>query len=551
MISRRDFLERSGILASGLALERVSLAISPAPASGPPAPASGPLDPNKLPRFVDPLPIPQAVRPVGVRPDPDHPGQKLPLYRIAMQEVNAKVHRGLSPTRLWGFNGVSPGPLLETRSGEGFFVEWVNELPSRHLFSVDHNLHGAERDKPDVRSVIHLHGGRTPAHSDGYPEDWYLPGKSRIYHYPNRQEAALLFYHDHAMGITRLNTYAGLMGLCIIRDDHESTLGLPSGSYEIPLLLSDRYLREDGQLDYPVSPDPKSPWVPEVFGDAMLANGKLFPYMEVEPRMYRLRVMNGSNARFFRVSVGGLELQQIGSDQGLLAAPVPTKRALLAPAERVDLLVDFSAHAGSNLLLQSDSFDILQFRVADTRAAADTSRMPHSMRPVNRIPESQAVTSRRLTLDETMDGVQQSMGMLLNKTPWHMPVTETPVLNTIEIWEFVNLTEDSHPIHLHLVRFQLLDRRPFDTFQYMDRRELRFTGPARPAGPAEAGWKDTVRADPGEVTRIIVPFEGYAGRYVWHCHILEHEDNEMMRPYDVISSVQAVPARSDSHPMTP
>ena len=139
--------------------------------------------------------------------------------------------------------------------------------------------------------------------------------------------------------------------------------------------------------------------------------------------------------------------------------------------------------------------------------------------------------TRRMTLDETMDKVQQSMGMMLNNTPWHMPMTERPVINTTEIWELVNLTEDAHPIHLHLVKFQLLDRRNFDVFQFQDKGELRYTGPAMPAAPEEAGWKDTVRCETGQVTRIIVPFEGYTGRYVWHCHILEHEDNEMMRPY--------------------
>jgi spore coat protein A len=133
-----------------------------------------------------------------------------------------------------------------------------------------------------------------------------------------------------------------------------------------------------------------------------------------------------------------------------------------------------------------------------------------------------------------MDNIQRSMGMLLNNTPWHAPVTEKPVLNTMEIWELVNLTEDSHPIHLHLVRFQVLDRRRFDVFHYQEKQELRFTSPVVPPDPGEMGWKDTVRADPGMVTRIIIPFVGYAGRYVWHCHVLEHEDNEMMRPFEVV-----------------
>ena len=156
------------------------------------------------------------------------------------------------------------------------------------------------------------------------------------------------------------------------------------------------------------------------------------------------------------------------------------------------------------------------------------------MHDTPRLSESVAIKTRRLTLDERMDAVQYSMGMLLNNTPWHAPATEKPVLHTTEIWELVNLTDDSHPIHLHLVRFQILDRRRFDTFEFQASGNLRFTGPAQPPSPEESGWKDTVRADPAMVTRIIIPFDGYAGRYVWHCHILEHEDNEMMRPFEVL-----------------
>ncbi len=165
-------------------------------------------------------------------------------------------------------------------------------------------------------------------------------------------------------------------GLFVVRDEAEDALNLPKGKYEVPLLLCDRFLRADGQLEYPVSDDPKSPWVPEVYSNVMLANGKLSPYLDVEPRKYRFRVMNGSNARFFRLSFGNLlEMHQIGSDQGLLAAPVKAKRVLLAPAERADIVFDFSAHAGEKIVLKSDSFDIMQFRVAAS-GAADTSSLP-------------------------------------------------------------------------------------------------------------------------------------------------------------------------------
>ena len=529
MISRRKFLRRAGVLATGLSIEKTAVATGMAP-------PSSALAPNALKPYVDPLPLPEVVKNIGFKPDPNDSARPLPFYRIAMEEIHQKVHRDLPPTRMWGFNGTSPGPLFETRSDQGLIVEWQNKLPLKHFLPIDHTLHGAEAGQPEVRCVIHLHGGKTPAASDGYPEDWVVPGKSLLYHYPNNQPASLLFYHDHTMGINRLNIYAGLQGLFIIRDEAEETLNLPKGKYEIPLLLFDRFLRSDGQLEYPVSGDPKSPWVPEVYSNVMLANGRLSPYLDVEPRKYRLRIMNGSNARFFRLSFGNLlPMHQISSDQGLLSAPIKMKRLLLAPAERADIIFDFSQHAGEKIILKSDSFDIMQFRVASSRAT-DNSSLPSALKTITRIPESQAIKTRRLTLDETMDKVQQSMGMLLNNTPWHMPITEKPVINTTEIWELVNLTEDTHPIHLHLVKFQLLDRRNFDVFQFQDKGELRYTAPAIPASPEEAGWKDTIRCETGQVTRIIIPFEGYTGRYVWHCHLLEHEDNEMMRPYEVVES---------------
>jgi spore coat protein A, manganese oxidase len=521
LITRRRFLEGTGVLAAGFATNKL-------PSTQPTT-----LDPDRLTPYVDPLPLPPLAKPAGMRPSPDDPSQQIPYYRMAMQAIESKIHRDLPATRMWGFANCSPGPTFEARSHQGLMVEWVNNLPHKHFLPIDHTLHGAEANLPEVRSVIHLHGGKTPPDSDGYPEHWYVPGKSATFYYPNRQDAATLFYHDHTMGINRLNIYAGLQGMYLIRDEAEDALGLPKGKYEVPLLVYDRFLLPDAQLSYPVSPKANAPWVPEVFGNAILVNGKLFPYLDVEPRLYRFRLMNGSNGRFYRFSFGKLlPFQQIGTEQGFLPAPISVQRVTMAPAERVDLVFDFSQHAGENILLRSDAFEIMQFRVS--KGAPEGGSLPPALRTTERIPESRAVKTRRLTLDERLDMVQNSMGMLLNNTPWHMPVTENPVLNTTEIWELVNLTEDSHPIHLHLVRFQILDRRPIDTFLFQDKGTVRFLGPAIPPAPAESGWKDTVRADPGLITRIIIPFEGYAGRYVWQCHILEHEDNEMMRPYEVV-----------------
>ena len=456
-----------------------------------------------------------------------------------MRQIEQKLHRDLPPTRLWTYGGSAPGPTIQVRRGQPIFIDWPNELPTKHFLPIDHSLHGAEAGLPEVRGVAHVHGAKTAPENDGYPEDWYVPGQSRTYFYPNNQEPAGLWYHDHSMGINRLNIYAGMFGSYIVRDDFEDRLNLPKGPYEIPLAIYDRMLRLDGQLDYPVSEDPAKPWVPEVFGEVMMVNGKAFPYLDVEARKYRFRVLNAANGRFFHLSLENEQtMHQIGSDQGLLPAPVALKRSLLAPGERADLIIDFTGLAGRQITLKNDAFSVMQFHVHDAKSP-DTSAMPDALRPVPKTAESDAVKTRPLALIENLSMKGESMSMLLNNTPWHAPVTETPVLDSTEIWTLINTTDDSHPIHLHLVRFQILDRRPFEPFLYLTRSEIRYTGPAAPLSPEEAGWKDTVRADPKMVTRIIVRFEGFLGRYVWHCHVLEHEDNEMMRPFEVIA-----PARS-------
>lgn len=206
---------------------------------------------------------------------------------------------------------------------------------------------------------------------------------------------------------------------------------------------------------------------------------------------------------------------------------------MVAAGERVDLIVDFSGHSGERILLESDTFELMQFRVASGKVN-DSSALPAVLRPFAKTPESAAVKTRRIPIIENKLMNGDSMIMLLNGMHWDMPVTENPVIDTVEIWELVNTTEDTHPIHLHLVRFQILDRRVFDEVTYRLTGRLRFTGPVEPPDPEESGWKDTARAHSLMVTRIIVRFEGYTGRYVWHCHLLEHEDNEMMRPYDVL-----------------
>ena len=275
------------------------------------------LDPAALTPFTDPLPLPPIARSDAFRPSPRNPLRKVPFYRVEMREFFSKLHRDLPATRQWGYEGAVPGPTFEARSGDELMVEWINRLPTRHFLPIDHRLHGAGPGKPEVRAVVHLHGGRTPPSSDGYPEDWYSPGKSATYFYPSEQDAATLWYHDHAMGINRLNIYAGLFGFFIVRDRFEEQLNLPKGPYEIPLVIFDRMLDTHGQLWYPVSDDPRSPWVADFFGNVMMVNGKILPYLQVEPRRYRFRLLNASNSRLYQLLLSnGMPMMQIGSDQG-------------------------------------------------------------------------------------------------------------------------------------------------------------------------------------------------------------------------------------------
>jgi spore coat protein A, manganese oxidase len=494
------------------------------------------INPTSLARFVDPLPLPPVARAAGKRADPLHQNRELPYYRMEMRAFKAKLHRDIPSTPLWGYDGLFPGPTFEAKRDEPLLIEWANALPTKHFLPIDHHIHGAGRDQPDVRVVTHVHGARVPANADGYPEDWYVPGHSVLYRYPNSQEAATLWYHDHAMGITRLNIYAGLVGAFIVRDTQEQALGLPSGDYDIPLILCDRLVAQDGQLYYPVSDDPDAPWVMQCNGNLPLCNGRIFPYLEVEPRRYRFRLINVANTSFFDLSLSQEQVfQQIGSDQGLLPAPIERTRVELYPAERADVIVDFARLAGKSVQLRHQSQGIVEFRVRN-HSGRDTSVLPAKLRDVARIDPTGAARERVLTLNEIDDASGNALTMLLDGKRWSDPVSENPRQNSLETWSFVNLSGDAHPIHLHLVRFQIIDRRPFDLFAWNAQRRLSFTGPAQPPEPHEAGWKDTVRADPGMVTRIAMRFEGEPGRYVWHCHFLEHEDNEMMRPYEVLAA---------------
>ncbi len=493
------------------------------------------LDAAKLASFVDPLPLPVVQQPQGRRSSIIHGTTNAPYYPIRIRAIEDKLHRDLPPTRLWSYGATAAPVLFEAQSHEGVLIDWINDLPAQHFLPLDPPMHGME-SAPATRTVTHLHGARVPALSDGYPEDWFAPGKNRLCYYPNQQDAAALWMHDHAMGTNRFNIFAGLMGWYLLRDATERSLNLPSGRYELPLLLYDRSFTPGGQLYYPNPPE-EGTWSEDFLGDAMLVNGKVRPYHEVEPRRYRLRIANTANSRFFSLSLSnGQSFHLIGSDQGLLAAPVESTRLVLAPAERADLIMDFSHSRGERIVLTSDGLDLMQFRVSSERVD-DPSRLPKNLRSIERIPEQRARRTRFMTLNQFDEDNGMPMTMLLNRSHWADPVTEQVKLNSVEIWSLANLTEDTHPIHLHMVRFQVLDRRSFSVDDYLATNELplRYTDAVQPPASHEMGWKDVVQCPPGMETRILIPFEGYAGRYLWHCHILEHEANDMMRPYDVLA----------------
>jgi spore coat protein A len=393
--------------------------------------------------------------------------------------------------------------------------------------------------------VVHLHGGHVSANYDGYPEDWITPGQEQRTVYPNQQIASTLWYHDHAMGITRLNAMMGLAGFYLLRDPEEERLGLPSGRWDIPLALQDRILDARGQLVYPVGPTAEAPWVPEFFGAHILVNGRVSPYLDVEPRLYRFRLLNASNSRIFQLSL--LPEQwfiQIGTDGGLLSEPVVRGELLLAPGERIETVIDFRGREGRRITLVNHAPApypsgggpvpglVMQFRVRRPLSEdVDTGKIPETLVRVPRLQKTEAVKTRRLRLLEVMPAHGQPHRVLLDGRRFMDPITEDPANGSVEIWEFVNTTIDTHPIHLHAVHFQLLDRQAFDVRRQQRTSEVVLTGKAIQPAPEERGWKDTILCPPGQVTRIITPFAGEPGRFVWHCHMLEHEDNEMMRPY--------------------
>ncbi len=502
-------------------------------------------------KYVDEVPRLTSIKvPLSARP---HTPFDLDIH---LRQMKVKIHRDLPEALAWGYEGLTPGPMIEVQSGQALRVHWKNDLPLQHILPAATGMDMSTTvPLPDVRTVTHLHGASVEQASqtdsvhnnDGWPDAFTVPGQEQISLYPNQVSARTLFFHDHAIGTTGRNVAAGLMGLYLIHDDYERSLNLPSGPYEITLALQAKGLNADGSMYYVADLNN------EHYGNVVAVNGKIWPYMNVEPRKYRLRLVNISNARSYDmkfVDVGdqsaGPAIAQIGSDGGFLDKIAEPDLLRLAPAERADIIVDFSKYAGHDFFLYNTNHDaadgelpipeLMKFKVAAVVSSPDTSSLPLRLKPIPRIDPRTAVISRQIVLSSPDIGGGRQIS-LLNGKLWHDPITERAQLGTVEIWKLMNTTSDTHPFHVHLVEFQVLDRTPFDAAEYLKSGNFVVTGPAVPPDDNETGWKDVIRTPPSVVTRIIMKFNTYAGFYVYHCHILEHEDMDMMRPFEVYRPV--------------
>jgi spore coat protein A, manganese oxidase len=629
----------------------------------------GTLPPKVIAKFVTPLVIPPAM-PLTASED------TVDYYRIAVRQFRQQILPAPLPrTTVWSYGSVDhpatfnyPAFTIEATADRATRVMWINQLVDGrggylpHLLAVDQTLHwanppggiagrdgrglAAKRYAGPVPIVTHLHGGHTGDESDGFAEAWFLPIADNIpagyategtwyqhfkkkfaakwggtwapgtatFQYSNDQPATTLWYHDHTLGMTRLNVYAGPAGFYLIRGGaHDLPLGLlpgpapalgdPIGTryYEIPIAIQDRSFDANGGLFYPDSraffedlhtgqlqipfvpevgcdgaSDVSPIWNPEFFGDTIVVNGVTWPYLDVEQRRYRFRFLNGCNSRFLILQLDGpgLAFWQIGAEGGFLEAPVRREQMLIAPAERADVIVDFTpVPVGTRIILRNLGPDepfgeglpgvdfepsdpsstglVMQFRVVPA-ASVDTSIPPESLVLPTRMLLPPAVLTRDLSLNElesqTVRVISRGGGRVIQlgcndpaaepfgptaallgtvnasgggePREWRASITENPAIGATEVWAIHNFTEDAHPIHVHMVMFEVVERESLET------------GAIRGPEPWEAGLKDTVIVFPGEITRVKATFN-LAGRYVWHCHIVEHEDNEMMRPFVV------------------
>jgi spore coat protein A len=501
--------------------------------------------------FVEALPIPPILAPTGTRAD------GVLQYTVSVEEATQSVHPEMPATSLWTYNGAWPSSTIVATKGTPIEVTYVNNLPAGgggnrggNILEVDNCAHGPNDWGDSKRVVTHLHGGHVPARVDGQPEYHILPGETDIYEYPNNQDAATVWYHDHALGITRLNVYAGMAGFYLIADEEDTlgpdnAFGFPSGQYEIGLAIQDRTFNEDGSLFYNAQ-------LEDAFkGELALVNGKVMPFLNVDQGKYRFRVLNGSQSREYDLrlectncpqGIGDPSFTLVGTDLGLIDAPIDLGNdiGLQGPAERMDVVVDFEGYpVGTEIILRNDDLtlpllpSIMKFIV--TGNPGYTGTISSTLRPVDPLPESSADVIRYFRLfKEAGAACKDGSGRLVNEwliqsldgpngnvTGKHWDdVTEFPILGQREVWEFANPTNSYHPMHIHLVRFQIVSKTDLNTGQPI------------PLQPWEENtWKDIVHIPANTTARVIMDFEDYAGRFPNHCHLLDHEDHEMMRQF--------------------
>jgi bilirubin oxidase len=632
----------------------------------------GTLDPTTIQKYVDSLPVPKVMPKEATIGNIDY-------YEIAVRQFKQQIlPSSLPKTTVWGYGAADdpstfsyPARTIEAKTNMPVRVKWINDLKNPktkdflpHLLPIDQTLHWANPPMdcidgmmmPDCRGqsqepytgpvpiITHLHGAHVQPDSDGYPEAWYLPAADNIpsgyatqgsnfdqipgfgvtpgaaiFQYPNTQRATTLWYHDHALGMTRANVYTGLAGFYLIRDANTDPSGLPKDGFEIPLAIQDKSFNSDGSLFFPDNraffegvsvPDLQIPfipdrtltggisdvspiWNPEFFGNTMVVNGKTWPKLNVEQRRYRLRILNANDTRVMflkitadpiaRPGVSVVPFWQIGADGGFLPKPVKLDQLLIAGAERMDVIVDFTnVPRGTNLYLINEGPDEpfgggvpgVDFAFADPattgqvmkltvgrRTSDDTSTKPQFLTLPSRTKLGNANRTRTVSLNEaesetvfviTADGkIKESRSSMAvpfapveallgtatvvngvitpTSVEWMEPITENPALNSTEIWEIYDFTEDAHPIHIHQVQFEVVNRQDI---LIVDGTATLVPGTITGPEAGETGTKDTVLVYPSKVTRVKAKFD-IPGLFVWHCHILSHEDNEMMRPYCV------------------
>ncbi|MDA2814992.1 multicopper oxidase domain-containing protein [Nocardiopsis sp. RSe5-2] len=569
--------------------------------------------------FLDPLRIPPRLAPT------EREGRE--GVTVELRDTWVRLHSQLPPTRVWTYDGHFPGPTIEARRGRPLRIAWTNRIgggypvvaaeePREDGAPPPTNTPGRGPKAETVEGVdalppwivTHLHGAATPAGNDGWAQNAVLPGRSMLAEYPNEQRSMTLWYHDHAMDITRWNVYTGLHGLYLLRDGEEDALGLPSGAHEVPLIITDRNIDTDGEgrltgrllhKTQIVGQDAEGVNVTLPFtGPYTLVNGVIWPYFEAEARWYRFRLLNASNARTYRFSLidedtgedVGRAIRQIGTEGGLMARPARVRDPLeVAPAERADLLMDLSRLRGRTLRLvnvprgaepgEADPDggipfpQVMQIRVGEERVE-DGFVLPPVLSSFRRITHDNAPEHGHRLIVLTPPGTvggggHPEMWEMVETDPAEVQVPSDGVIQVLregeeeprtyrrvsrafddalgfivelgdwEQWSFLNLADPApmHPMHIHLITFQALGRRIFDVSGFDPqvggtRAPVVQTGSV-PVPELEHGWKDVIRVPAAQMADVIGPFEGATGRFMHHCHLLEHEDMGMMLPFVV------------------